>query len=133
MTVDNNLCQSHFRRRPKHARLGPACWLKALGPFRLMDCYFYQYIPTEAKTPSPDEINKLQLAAQGGVGDCHGACWDVSGIPYLRACGEVPFGAALLLHSGLVCWPVPESDFAAQGVVLLLLDSLQATANLRFV
>ena len=31
---------------------------------RLMDCYFYQYIPTEAKTPSPEEINKLQHAAQ---------------------------------------------------------------------
>ena len=29
-----------------------------------MDCYFYQYIPTEAKTPSPDEINKLQRAPQ---------------------------------------------------------------------
>eukprot|EP00439_Symbiodinium_sp_Y106_P038868 s3639_g4.t1 len=28
--------------------------------FRLMVCYFYQYIPTEAKTPSADEINKLQ-------------------------------------------------------------------------
>ena len=39
MTVDNNICQSHFR---------------------LMDCYFSAYIPTEAKTPSPDEINKLQ-------------------------------------------------------------------------
>lgn len=25
-----------------------------------MDCYFSEYIPTEAKTPSPDEINKLQ-------------------------------------------------------------------------
>ena len=31
---------------------------------RLMDCYFSPYIPTEAKTPSPDEINKLQSFSQ---------------------------------------------------------------------
>ena len=29
-----------------------------------MDCYFYPYIPTEAKTPSADEINKLQCGAK---------------------------------------------------------------------
>eukprot|EP00928_Gymnodinium_smaydae_P008329 TRINITY_DN13035_c1_g3_i1.p1 TRINITY_DN13035_c1_g3~~TRINITY_DN13035_c1_g3_i1.p1 ORF type:complete len:2552 (-),score=764.33 TRINITY_DN13035_c1_g3_i1:28-7683(-) len=37
-TVDNNLVQSHFR---------------------LIDCYLYDYIPTEAKTPSAEEITKL--------------------------------------------------------------------------
>jgi len=37
-TVDNSLCQSHFR---------------------LMDCFLKNYVPTEAKTPSADEINKL--------------------------------------------------------------------------
>ena len=39
MTVDNNICESHFR---------------------LLDCYFMNYIPTEARTPSGDEITKLQ-------------------------------------------------------------------------
>merc|ERR1711897_62479 len=38
ITVDSNLVQSHFR---------------------LLDCYFSEYIPTEAKTPSADEITKL--------------------------------------------------------------------------
>ena len=33
-----------------------------------MDCYFAAYIPTEAKTPSPDEINKLQLQSQSRTG-----------------------------------------------------------------
>jgi dynein heavy chain len=37
-TVDNNLALSHFR---------------------LLDCYFNKFIPTEAKTPSKDEIEKL--------------------------------------------------------------------------
>jgi dynein heavy chain len=37
-TVDNNLLSSHFR---------------------LLDCYFKAYIPTEAKTPSADEMAKL--------------------------------------------------------------------------
>jgi len=38
MTVDNNVVQSHFR---------------------LLDCYFFDYIPTEARTPSADEMTKL--------------------------------------------------------------------------
>lgn len=45
------------------------CTMLELGHFghlfaRLMDCYFSPYIPTEAKTPSPDEINKLQSSSQ---------------------------------------------------------------------
>eukprot|EP00930_Biecheleria_cincta_P008311 TRINITY_DN10972_c0_g5_i1.p1 TRINITY_DN10972_c0_g5~~TRINITY_DN10972_c0_g5_i1.p1 ORF type:complete len:3933 (-),score=932.09 TRINITY_DN10972_c0_g5_i1:47-11569(-) len=39
ITVDNNIACAHFR---------------------LMDCYFFDYIPTEAKTPNADEIAKLQ-------------------------------------------------------------------------
>jgi len=39
MTVDNNVCQSHFR---------------------LLDCYFSNYEVTESRTPSPDEIKALQ-------------------------------------------------------------------------
>lgn len=38
ITADNNLVCSHFR---------------------LMDCYFHDYIPTEAKTPNADEMGKL--------------------------------------------------------------------------
>jgi dynein heavy chain len=37
-TVDNNLVQSHFR---------------------LLDCYFFEYIPTEAKTPTPEEFGQF--------------------------------------------------------------------------
>ena len=65
---------------------------------RLMDCYFYPYIPTEAKTPSPDEINKLQWAAEICLRRCKQP---------LRVCREVPFGAAVLPDSGVVCWPQP--------------------------
>ena len=45
-------------------------------PLRLMDCYFSAYIPTEAKTPSPDEINKLQLPSQ----TVEGLCWIVGSV-----------------------------------------------------
>eukprot|EP00971_Amphidinium_carterae_P034304 675340-Amphidinium_carterae.1 len=38
MTLDTNLMCSHFR---------------------LLDCYLHEYFPTEAKTPSAEEIAKL--------------------------------------------------------------------------
>lgn len=87
---------------------------------RLMDCYFSAYIPTEAKTPSPDEINKLQSFSQqiaflfdvlqvwfkleGCVSWWHSNLLRSQDRCVIEAVRKVTLGATLLLYTGLVCW-----------------------------